>query len=632
MLLPAWINSALQANDHLKFYLSVLQSGAQHALRPESALVDWSREINHLGLRDAAWLKGIASGAYMRDQTLMVPALDLWLDALAVNLKTMARPVCEVPQHCDPQLLARRDAWLQHIEALKDEDGLSPQALAALTHGDRQRGDSLHLLVMDLHKQLNALAVVVATEELDGAHVWQIEDADRPRIRAFMRGLSRTAPLKFHHPGLDTSATRSGARLLLQNDIGTNDAHVLVMEVESLSIHLTYSDLHETRFAFFKQMLAKAGYQWTVFAPTTTEGLNQSKPYFVGHAVFTAASEEALHDALQFTASRIVFVIDWNRARKRLQKFVTKAVALDILRQAAEEEFGHMGWLLAGGEQIVFEAMQAIDGEAFRIGDRLDLVLGETAARNFLLELLRVSSVKLRDQQPLALIADEARLLLSKALRRRTYEYDLLAEHAAYCHALANGLAEALDQGRSTEDAVARAKNWERKADHLLMEARRRAEHQPRWQPIVELLDNMDDVADALEEAAFTLHMLHSPPLLGLPAEVRAVLAELVSQTLMAMQEQVRVIEIARHLSEQTDPADTEAFLQVLWRMLRAERICDDLLRQVRLAILQHLHASAAAFLLATELAACIEKATDDLLIAGYTLRKLVFNKTGLST
>ena len=135
---------------------------------------------------------------------------------------------------------------------------------------------------MDLHKQLNVMASEIATENLDGAHVWQIEDADRPLIRAFMRGLHRTAPLKFSHPGLDTAVTRNGARLLIQNDIGTNDVHVLVIEVEKHSINLTYSDLHGGRFDFFRQMLEVVGFQWTVFDPMTSDALNAGKPYQEG--------------------------------------------------------------------------------------------------------------------------------------------------------------------------------------------------------------------------------------------------------------------------------------------------------------------------------------------------------------
>ena len=631
LLLPAWIKAALQANDRLKLYLSVLQSAVQRAANPASPSPDWAREIAHLGLRDASWLKDVATTAYLQDQTLIVPELSLWLAALASDLSIMARPLCDVAERNNAALAVRRDRWLKRIEELNDEEGLSPQALNDLTHGDRHGSDSFHLLVMDLHKQLNTMAVAVATEDVDGAHVWQVEDADRPLIRAFMRGLARTAALKFSHPGLDTAVTRDGKRLLIQNDIGTNDAHVLVIEVQERRIHLTYSDLHVPRFGFFRQMLEGVGFEWTVFDPRTTAGLNQGKPYQVGNAVFTAADDDALEEALEAVASRIVFVIDWNRARKRLQEFVRKPVAVAVLRDAADNDLGHMAWLLAGGEQLIYEAMQAVDADAFRIGDRLDQVLGEAATQAFLQDLLRVASVKLRQQQPVALIADEARLLLARVLQRRTFEFDLLAEHAAYCHALALALSEALEFASTTVDGVQRAKNWERKADHLLMEARRRAERQPRWLPMVQLLDDMDDIADALEEATFIHSMTLTQPLAGLPAAVNAVLGELADTTLAAIQDQIKAIEIARHMSEHTEPADSEAFLQALWRMLRAERICDDLLRSARARIVQTLHATPALFSLATELAATIEKATDSLLSAGYALRKLVFNKSGMT-
>src|SRR3990167_78833 len=235
LLLPAWIKAALQANDRLKLYLSVLQSAAQRAANPAATSPDWTREIAHLGLRDATWLKDVATTAYLQDQTLIVPELSLWLEALASDLSIMARPLCDIAEHKDEALAARRDLWLMKIEELNDEEGLNPQMLNDLTHGNRHGSDSFH---------------------------------------------------------------------------------VLVIEVEKQAIHLTYSDLHAARFGFFQQMLEGIGFEWTVFDPRTTEGLNQGKPYQVGNAIFSAADDEALQQALEAVASRIVFVIDWNRARK----------------------------------------------------------------------------------------------------------------------------------------------------------------------------------------------------------------------------------------------------------------------------------------------------------------------------
>ena len=121
------------------------------------------------------------------------------------------------------------------------EDRISGDYIDRLTSGQREAGDSLHLLVMDLHKELNRLQQRLATETIDGAQVYGVLDDDRPLIAAFMAGVNRTRELKFDHPGLGTTATRSGERLVIQNDIGTTEAHVLVVHVEGGACH---ADLH----------------------------------------------------------------------------------------------------------------------------------------------------------------------------------------------------------------------------------------------------------------------------------------------------------------------------------------------------------------------------------------------------
>ena len=121
---------------------------------------------------------------------------------------------------------------LEHLLATvpqTQEDRLSGEAIAKITSAARGKIDSVHQLVMDLHKALNAMQAEMAEERLDGAAVYGIEDSDRPLIAAFMAGVNRTAYLKFNHPGLGTTATRSGSNLVIQNDIGTTDAHVIVI-------------------------------------------------------------------------------------------------------------------------------------------------------------------------------------------------------------------------------------------------------------------------------------------------------------------------------------------------------------------------------------------------------------------
>jgi uncharacterized protein Yka (UPF0111/DUF47 family) len=487
---------------------------------------------------------------------------------------------------------------------------------------------------MDLHKQINKLASELATEVISGAHVWELQAADRTRVQAFMRGLNQTAGLKFDHPGLDTAATRDGKWLLLQNDIGTSDAHVLVLKVAARQITLTYSDLHRDRLEFFQAMLAPFGAQWSGAESRVSAEINEGEAYSVTTGEFACPDDAALDAALEGIASRIVFLIDWNRARKRLHAFVSKGEALALLADTARQGIGHRAWLQLGGERLIFGAMQAAGDGAFRVGDRLDEVIGASDARGFLLQVMRLCRDALQSRQPPSLVADETRMLLAQQVRRRSSEFDLLAEHAGYCQALAQAVSDGLAHGaeRSSEAAQAlasRAKIWERKADHLVMEARDKAEQHPRWLPIARLVEQADDVADALEDSAFLIGLIADHHHKGWNDAVRKALAHLAATVLQATEDHVKALAIARTLGQTSDATDNDAFLSAIWRVLKAERECDELLRDARRVIL-HVVEDAPSLMLATDLAAALEEASDKLLSTAYALRDVAFDKAGV--
>ena len=655
-MLPAWIKSALAANDRLKLYLTVLQAAAAHAEHPEREALDLGRETASAGV-EGRWLRDLPAACSKLDGVLLVPELRRLAQRLTTDLGVMARPLLEGHQR-DEGPGARVKHWLDRLEAIGSKtsggETLTSEQLRSLTDGKRGHGrghghdvagfdgDSFHLLVMDLHKQLNHLAGTLSNEQIAGAHVWQLELADRPRVEAFMRGLNRTAPLKFDHPGLDTAATRDGKRLLLQNDIGTNDAHVLVVQVEGKSITLNYSDLHRPRFEFFQALLAPLGAKWADTQSRVDAALNEGHAYTFGTAQFECGSDSALDETLEGIGSRIVYLIDWNRARKRLLPFVGKADAIGVLREVARLDAGHMAWLKAGGEQIVFAAMQAAGEGAFRIGDRLDTVLGVEDARAFLVEVLCLASKALLAGQPAALVADETRMLLARRMRQRSSEFDLIDEHAAYCHALAQAVSDGLAHDvtaasgkgdhkaavKSTCGLAVRAKVWERKADHLVMRARDYAQRQRRWQPFARLLELSDDIADALEEAAFLMSLIAEDHRQGWNAEVHQILSKLAQSVLSATQEHIKALAIARRLGAGSDGADSDAFLAASWNVLRSERECDELLRAARRTILASIR-DAASLMLANDLAMTLELASDRLLVAGYALRDVAFDQAG---
>ncbi|WP_042301645.1 phosphate transport regulator [Paraburkholderia kururiensis] len=654
LLLPAWIQQALAANERLKLYLSVLQAAASHADHPEREALDFSAEMA-AAQSDAAWLRNLPATASRVDDALLLPELPRLVKRLAEELATMARPLIETEPDRESAANAFRarvahwSAWLGALEG----DQLTSAQLHALTSGERggERAseDSLHLLVMDLHRQLNRLAAALATEDVDGAHVWQVLPDDKLRIAAFMRGLNRTAPLRFDHPGLGTAATRDGTRLLLQNDIGENDVHVLVVQVEGRTVTLRYSDLHRVRFEFFQSLLQPYGARWGNLESKIAARLNEGDAFTFGTAWFECADDAALDATLEGIGSRIVFLIDWNRARKRLLPFVGKAGAIAVLKEAARLDAGHMAWLKCGGEALVYAAMQDVGQGAFRtfrIGDRLDTVLGDEDAQAFLVEVLRLASAALLAGQPAALVADETRLLLARSVRHRSEEFELLEEHAAYCHALAQAVSDGLEHdvmqpvaggagaGSSSaptsaaQDLAARAKRWERQADHLVMRAREEAQRQPRWQPFARVAELSDDIADALEEAAFLMSLIADGHQQGFTGDVRETLLQLARTVLSAMQEHIKALAIARDLGSGADMTDSDAFLAATWNVLRSERQCDELLRHARRAMLASLR-DAPALMLANDLAQALELASDRLLAAGYALRDVVFGQTG---
>jgi hypothetical protein len=65
------------------------------------------------------------------------------------------------------------------------DDMLSEETSTAMTSGRPFAGDGFHLLIMDLHKELNQLQADISTQEIDGAQAYSLSEADRPLIAAF---------------------------------------------------------------------------------------------------------------------------------------------------------------------------------------------------------------------------------------------------------------------------------------------------------------------------------------------------------------------------------------------------------------------------------------------------------------
>ena len=578
----AMVNAALAANDRAKFLFSLLQMAVSRAAHPDQAAADLRRERVACGIDDAS-LDAVVPGARALGERVLIPDGRAVLARLVREVQIMAAPVE------GSAFDARLAALLVAMPAAED-DLVEAAAIAAMTQAAPTGQDSLHQLVMDLHKALNRLQAALARETLDGAAVYGLADQDRPRVRAFMAGLNRTAPLKFDHPGLATTATRANERLVIQNDIGTTDAHVIVIHVEDMAAQVTYTDVHPDRLRFLQTMLARFPVSWGAAETRLVAGLAEGAPFHMAVGRLEAADEADLLAYLEFLASRLVFLIDWNRARKSLRSFLRGPNRVAALQWAADQEVGHRGYLELGGARLINQAIEAASGGAMHFGDRLCDVLGDAAAGELVRFVLRAASEGLRAHQSQGLIRDRVRAELQTHFSNEGRRLLLLAcGHAGLVFEIAclvrDGIAAAVAGEGGLGRRARRAIRFEHDADQVVVEMREAVRRRRDHEPILRLIEAADDAADQLEEAAFLLELLANSGARGRPLARLAALADLLVE---GAQEWIKALGHAGAAGSDTTHEDADDFLVAVDRVLALEHAADDAERGLRYEAVQH--------------------------------------------
>ena len=611
------IARSLVANDQVKYYFALLQTARDYAETPSVPVVDLKAERIASRLGDA-WLDDVVAGTRkVRDGVYHVPHGPELLRRIEVALSTMLECLPE-PQRA--KLRARAD----RLTFPEPQRGLIPGTLIiATTSGDRKAGDSLHLVVMDAHKAINRLQAETALETVAGAKVHRLSPTGRRRVEAFMQGVNRTAPLKFDHPGLGTTATEDDGRVLIQNDIGTTDAHVLVVRVKGLTATLTYTDVHRPRLTFFKSLFESFDVKWETTEDRRSEKL-ASTQYMLATGRFDARNEEELDRYLAYLGSRIVFLIDWNRMRKRLRGFVGKEEATLVLKWAADCDYGHRALLEIGGEGALAEAVEYAAGGQLRYGQRLDELISRQQAVAFLKDAFRLAATGLMQRRSRRTVKDEIKARLKSSFEHeRLGIFTLAAEHAAIGYDLAFALVEALTRMRHVESSAAMAKLsaratlWESRADQLLNEARDDIKRFVRPRALTEFMERCDDAIDEMEEAAALLELAH---LAGPSPEAIAKLGELAELVLMSAQEIVKSIECAASITRSDIRDDLDEFMTALEWLIDIEHKADYVMRSFRRWLVEN-NPEPRLIMVLRELSQALETATDAHLHAGQALR-----------
>jgi hypothetical protein len=554
--------------------------------------------------------------------------------ALAANdsVKESLSRLQEEPDHLDElrgEILLQTETMLRPVEAeddfaarfarLREEIAALPNGAASvgvLTAADREKGDSLHLLVMDLHRAINALQASLAETSIDGASAYHLGPGDQPLIRAFMAGVNRTAPLKFDHPGLGTTATRDGDRLLIQNDIGATDAHILVIHVDADAVRLTYTDVHAERLQFLRSLFPAGIGTWS--EPRMREG--EIGAFYLTNAAFTAKEDSDRMRLLELIGSKLVFLIDWNKARKRLRLFLDNEKAVALLAWAAQENVGHRAFLQLGGEKLVFDAVEAASGGQVRYGETLSDMLGAERSFGFLKFLLKACARGLLEGRSEALIRDQIRAeLISHFHSREQQMLELACDHGGYILQIADLVRRELAEwgaGGDRAAAASRAKVWERAADEKLMALRGRAHGKPETAQLCRILETADDAADDLEEAAYLISLLSgAAPKDAVPAALHDLAALLVEDA----REWIKLLANAIRLYHHGDQQQSDDFLVAADALARIERETDHAERKVTAALVANPPA-VADFHLVAAIAEALEQVADSLMRAGFQL------------
>ncbi|TSA17927.1 MAG: hypothetical protein D4R72_03320 [Nitrosopumilales archaeon] len=632
LLLPKAINDGLVANDRVKYFFTLLQLAKSSADDPEHDHPDLKKERLICNINNTSFDTVIKQTTKDQNNNYKISEMILILENIKSNIKEMLMPLeisAKVSIEDNKKLINYKNRFESLVSLQHDMNNLSGLMINQIISANRDENDSLHILVMDLHKELNKLQSEISDESVSGAKVYSIQEQDRDLINAFMSGLNKTSPLKFDHPGLGTTATRSGDSLIIQNDIGSTDAHVLVIKIKNSTVTLTYTDVHMQRLVFFKSLFENFTIEWQEVISKNSKNFQDEGTYQMCIGIYRVKDIDDLKKYLSYLGSRIVFLIDWNRVRKRLRNFLNKNDCSEVLKWAADNDYGHMGFLRMGGDQLIYDAIESTGKNIIKFGQQFDEVLGKENAINFLKFVIKTCSTGLLEGKSEALIRNEIRAELTNYFQSAYNDMlDLTSRHATLVLEIATCVRDGVIGIRYTESKESlgknaiKAKKWETKADLLVNEMRFKTKNSTDTVAFQEILHFSDDVADALEESVFLLPLVPN----DVPLTLYDSLQELADLIIQGSREYLKAIENAKHIQNSTSREEIDDFLQAVDNVFTLEHRSDDALRNAKVIIMKETKDHKQIHIL-SEITSNIETASDGLMKASLELRDYVLDK-----
>ena len=603
LLMPELVNAALAANERIKYYFTLLQTAQSRALHPDREFPSLKKEREIAGVENALLdsvvqgTEGLGSGRYR------IPYTEEILSAIKECMEEMSLPIlARGKEHdYDKRLTGLLEGW-----PAAGEEALSEQFLQRITSGDRKSRDSLHLLVMDMHRTLNSMQRVLSQENIDGAMTYLLEEDDSVLVKAFMAGINSTAPLKFDHPGLGTTATRMGPRLVIQNDIGLTDAHILVVNLEGMTASIVHTDIHMPRLKFFQSLFDAWDMKWEDALSKRGSDRFEKELYHLLTGRYTARDFGDLEAFLTHLGSRIVFLIDWNRARKRLGNFLPNKDCIAVLKWAADNEVGHIAFFNLGGERIIYDALL----QSVPCAEPLHQILGREKCMEYFKWVLQTAATGLLADSSRSLLQDEIKAELLGQLGSAYEELmGMCEEHASLIIEAATAVSDSLlkRDGDFAARSAQKVRVWEGQADELVRKVRFLSRRIEEASFFASLINTSDDALDHLEEASFfaTLILPHA-----LSREVHTDLRTMADIAQRCSQEFLKALISAREVHKGYNREEMADFLGASDSVMGLEKECNEARRKSVQGILKQ---SDKGFLVYYELIRSIMASTSSL-------------------
>jgi uncharacterized protein Yka (UPF0111/DUF47 family) len=624
VMLPALLHAALQANDRTKLRMTALQAAVRHALSPSLSVSDFSQECQLVGIESVSLTRMIV-GASATGENIVAPGLTEQFHELRSDVGMMLRAIAAGDPAIAEPLQRRSEETTRHF--LNGPDQTTTDRIAQLISATHGGPDSLHKLVMDMHKVLNRLSAEHAERELDGAHVHGLEPGDELLVRAFMRGLNRTKALKFNHPGLMTTAARHNQRLVIQNDIGTTDAHVLVVTILPSQITVTYTDVHRARAHFFVGRFRSYDAEWSSLAESHAMGIASNSAFYLVTGILATRAHHKREEFLEAVGASLVFLIDWNKARKALRKLVDKTIAIEILEAAADTDIGHRGFLELGGLDLVAGSIRRVARDRIGFGERLETLLGRDDVVSYLKEVLTMATQGLLRGRADRAIRDDIDADLARRLETsEAIAFTTMIRQAGLARDLSTITAKLITSIPDADLARAlagQAKEIETAGDQLALDARALSQRHGHPVRLQNMVDTLENAIDDLEQCAFLASQWNRAN----AVTPSSALIELVEACCAASATAAIGADAASLLTENLR-VDVDDALMAINRLVEIEHNADRLERLIWTEAISGTH-SACEVLPLIELSRTLERATDRFAQFGHLLRDHILS--GLS-